>query len=65
MHDPDRDHWKAVKWILWYIKCIIDVDLVFKKDVTGKQQCIGYVNSDYARDLGKRRSTTRYMFALS
>jgi len=33
MHDPGRDHWEAVKWILRYIKSIIDVDLVFKKDV--------------------------------
>ena len=47
MHDPGRGHWEAVKWILWYIKGIIDIGLIFKKDVTGKQECIGYVDSHY------------------
>ena len=36
MYDPDRSH----LWILRYIKDIIDVGLVVKKDVRGKQQCI-------------------------
>jgi len=40
MHDPCRGHWEAVKWILRYIKGTIDIDLVFKKDVTDKQECI-------------------------
>jgi len=48
MHDPSRGHWEAVKWILRYIKGTIDVCFVFKKDVTGKQECIRYVDSDYA-----------------
>ena len=54
-----------MKWILWYIKGTIDIGWVFKKDVTGKQECIGYVDSDYAGDLNKRRSTTGYVFTLS
>jgi len=36
MHDPGKSHSEAVKWILHYIKGTIDVDLVFKKDFTGK-----------------------------
>ena len=60
-HDPYRGHWEAVKWILRYIKCTIDVGLMFEKDFTGKQKCIRYVDSDYARDLDKRRSTTGYV----
>ena len=48
-----------------YIKGSIDICLVFKKDVTGKQECIRYVDSDYTRDLDKRRSTTGYVFTLS
>ena len=36
MHDPDRGHWEAVKWISRYIKGTVDVGLVFKKDTDGK-----------------------------
>ena len=36
IHDPGRGHWEVVKWILRYIKGIIDVGLVFEKDFTGK-----------------------------
>jgi len=56
MHDPDKGHWEAIKWVLRYIKGTIDVGLVFEKDSTGKQECIGFVDSDYAGDLDKRRS---------
>jgi len=65
MHDPGRRHWEAIKWILRYIKDTIDIDLIFKKDVTGKKEFIGYVDFDYARDLDKRQSTTGYVFTLS
>jgi len=37
---------------------------VFEKDATGKQECIRYVDSDYARDLDKCRSITEYVFTL-
>ena len=37
MHDPDRGHWEAVKWILQYINGTIDIELVFEKDTNGKQ----------------------------
>ena len=51
--------------ILRYIKGTIDIGLVFKKDVTGKKECIRYIDSDYAGDLDKRRSTMGYVFTLS
>ena len=65
MHDSEKGHWEAVKWVLRYIKCTIDVGLVFEKDFIEKQECIGYVDSDYAGDLDKRRSITGYVFILS
>jgi len=65
MHDPIRGHWEAVKRILRYIKGTIDVDLIFKKEFTGKQECVGYIDSGYAGDLDKYRSTTGYVFTLS
>ena len=65
MQNPDRGHSEAVKWIRRYIKGTIDVGLVFKKNVTGKQECIRYIDSDYVGDLDKRRSKTGYVFILS
>ena len=65
MHDPNRTHWEAVKWILQYIKDTIDVGLMFEKDSTGRQECVRYVNSYYAGDLDKCQSTTGYVFTLS
>jgi len=65
MQNPDRGHSEAVKWIRRYIKGTIDVGLVFKKNVTGKQECIRYIDSDYVGDLDKCRSKTGYVFILS
>jgi len=65
MHDPDRGHLEAVRWILRHIKGIIDIGLFFEKHVGGKQECTSYVDSDYVGDLDKRRSTTGYVFTLS
>ena len=53
-----------MKGILWYIKGTIDISLIFKKDVTSKQECIKYVDSDYAEDIDKCRSTIGYVFTL-
>ena len=65
MHDPRKSHQEAVKWVLRYIKGTIDVELAFEKDSTGKKECIGYVDSDYAGDLDKCQFTTGYVFILS
>ena len=65
LHNPDKGHCEAVKWILWYIKGTIDTDLVIEKDFIGNQESIRYVDSDYAEDLHKYRSTTGYVFTLS
>ena len=48
-----------------HIKCTVDVRLVFEEDVGGKQECIGYVDSDYVGDFDKRWSATGYVFTLS
>jgi len=61
MHDPEKGYWEAMKWILRYIKGIVDVGLAFERDTRGKWLCTGYVDSD----LDKRQSTTGYVFTLS
>ncbi|KAH9750986.1 hypothetical protein KPL71_014098 [Citrus sinensis] len=63
MHNPGKNQWLAVKRILRYLYGTVDVGLLFKKDCG--QQCVGYCDSDFAGDLGKRRSTTGYVFTLS
>ncbi|KAG8492742.1 hypothetical protein CXB51_010463 [Gossypium anomalum] len=65
MHNPRKGHWQAVKWILRYIKKTVDVGLLFKQHNTLGKCVIGYVDSDYASDLDKRRSTTGYVFTLA
>ena len=43
----------------------IDIGFIFEKDAMGKQECIGYVDSDYARNLDKHQFTTGYVLTLS
>ncbi|KAE8665322.1 Detected protein of unknown function [Hibiscus syriacus] len=65
MHDPGEGHWQDVKWILRYLQQTVDVGLVFEQDEALGQCTVGYVDSDYAGDLDKRRSTTGYLFTLA
>jgi len=37
MHDPDRDHWEVMRWILRYIKYTVNIGLIFEKDIGGKR----------------------------
>lgn len=62
MANPGKEHWNAVKRILRYLKGTSDVALCY-----GGSECIvrGYVDSDYAGDLDKRKSTTGYVFTLA
>ena len=63
MHNPGKDHWEAVKWILRYIHNSVDVGLVFEQK--DSQYLVGYCDSDYGGDLDKRRSTTGYVFTIA
>ncbi|KAG8479822.1 hypothetical protein CXB51_029312 [Gossypium anomalum] len=65
MHDPGKGHWQAVKWILRYLRKTEDAGLVFEQDEALGQFVVGYVDSDFAGDLDKRRSTTGYLFTLA
>ncbi|XP_052291667.1 uncharacterized mitochondrial protein AtMg00810-like [Citrus sinensis] len=46
-------------------KKTVNVGLHFERDDTLGQGVIGYVDSDYAGDLDKRRSTTGYVFTFA
>ena len=61
MANPGKKHWSTVKRILRYIKGTSNAVLCYGgSDFTVK----GYVNSDYAGDLDKSKSTTSYVFTL-
>ncbi|KAG9453140.1 hypothetical protein H6P81_006044 [Aristolochia fimbriata] len=62
MSNPGREHWQAVKWILRYLRGTSSTCLAFKKD---DFSFVGYVDSDYAGDLDRRRSITGYVFTLA
>ncbi|KAE8715220.1 Heat shock 70 kDa protein 15 [Hibiscus syriacus] len=61
MANPCKEHWNTVKKILRYIKGTSNVALCYG----GSNLLInGYVDSDYAGDLDKSKSTTGYVFKV-
>ncbi|KAI0500132.1 hypothetical protein KFK09_018341 [Dendrobium nobile] len=65
MHDPERSHWQDVKSILRYLKGKVDVGLVFERQSSVADLCVGYIDSYYAGDIDRRRSVTGYVFTLA
>ena len=61
MANPSRVHWNGVKWLLRYVRGSLSVGLKFGYSKEGVS-ITSYVDSDYAGDLDKRRSTTGYIF---
>ena len=61
MANLGKEHWKAVQWIFRYLRGTSNACLKFGKTDEG---LAGYVDSDFAADLDKRRSLTGYVFTL-
>ena len=61
MANPGKEHWNAVQWIFRYLRGTSSACLQFGKSRDG---LVGYVDSDYAGDLDKRRSLTGYVFTI-
>lgn len=61
MANPGKEHWRAVQWIFRYLRGTSNACLQFGKSRDG---LVGYVDSDYASDLDKRRSLTGYVFTI-
>ncbi|KAG8485681.1 hypothetical protein CXB51_019023 [Gossypium anomalum] len=61
MANPGKEHWKAIQWILIYLRGTTDVCLQFGRTEDG---VIGYVDADFAGDLDRRRSLTGYVFTI-
>ena len=61
MANPGKEHWAAVKWVLRYLRGTSSYCITF--DGCSDKIC-SYVDSDFAGDLDKRRSTSGYVFTL-
>jgi hypothetical protein len=63
MPDPCQSHWEQAKRVLCYFKGIADSVLMYEDASTSKM--VGWSDSDYASDMGERRSHTGYVFMLN
>ncbi|XP_042018958.1 putative late blight resistance protein homolog R1B-19 [Salvia splendens] len=63
MSNPGPPHWEALKWLLRYLKHTAHYGLHFSKYSDMTNLC-GFVDSNYANDRDKRKSTTSYVFTL-
>jgi hypothetical protein len=63
MPDPSQSHWEQAKRVLRYFKGIADSVLMYEDASTSKM--VGWSDSDYASDMGGRRSRTEYVFMLT
>jgi hypothetical protein len=61
MANPRKEHWNIVQWIFRYFHGTSKAFLKFGRTGRG---LVGYVDSDYAADLDKRRSLTGYVFTV-
>jgi len=52
----------AVKRIMRYLKGTIDFGLCYNKGLS--DECLGYSDSDWAGDIGDRKSTSGYVFQI-
>ena len=64
MHNPRKDHWEAMKWILRHVKGLIDIGLVFDMNKATTVDVAGFVDSTYTGDLDRRRSISRYISTM-
>jgi hypothetical protein len=62
MESPRQSHLQAAKRILRYIKGTVDDGIFYT--FSDNSQLVGYTDSDYAGDIGERKSTSGYMFSL-
>ncbi|KAH9657439.1 hypothetical protein KPL70_023077 [Citrus sinensis] len=65
MANPGEEHWRAVKWILRYLNGTGTYGLMYGGQRQDDSQIVGYVDSDYAGDLDRRRSLTGYLFTFN
>ncbi|CAL9025421.1 unnamed protein product [Prunus brigantina] len=67
MYNPGKEHWNAAKWILRYLHGTREKRICFEKNYYEgiDKFSVEYVDSDFAGDLDKRRSTPGYVFTMA
>lgn len=65
MANPRQEHWKAVIWVLRYLKGTSDYGLVYGIRKQEEVRVEGFVDANFDGDLDKRRSLTGYLFTLN
>ena len=60
MCSPTESHWFAAKRILRYLKGTTELGIYYKKGENAK--IVAYSDSDFARDIDDRRSTSGFVF---
>ncbi|XP_073154038.1 secreted RxLR effector protein 161-like [Henckelia pumila] len=64
MSKPSREHWKAVQWLMKYLKGTSELKLKYSDSASNTCVVAGYCDSDYGADLDKRRSIFGYIFTV-
>ncbi|XP_073057380.1 secreted RxLR effector protein 161-like [Primulina eburnea] len=64
MSNPGYKHWLAVKWVLRYLKGSKEAGLNYDNKWKDIQKIEGFVDSDFAGDVDKRRAQTGYVFTV-
>ena len=62
MKTPTMTHFKVLNRIIWYIKDPIDFGLFY--GYYNRFDLVGYNDSDWARDMDDRKSTTNFVFCM-
>ena len=63
MEKPSHEHLNAVKRVIRYVKGTADYGLLYKKGESNSELII-YSDSDFAGDVGYRKSTSGHIFFL-
>ena len=62
MENSGKEHWNVVKLLLRYLRGTSDYYITFNNN---NDYVCGFVDSYFAGDLDKRRSTSGYVFTLA
>ncbi|KAH9648352.1 hypothetical protein KPL70_025549 [Citrus sinensis] len=65
MVSPGKEHWRVVKWVLRYLSGTLNQGLVYRKSGIKSEGISGFVDSDFAGDLDRRRSLIGYLYMLN